>query len=45
MNRTGIEQSRTDRVVTLVRVIADAGWSSGACNYYDGQYGGLAGSE
>src|SRR5438093_11758443 len=45
MNRTGIEQSRTDRVVTLVRVIADAGLEFRGLHYYDGQYGGLAGSE
>ena len=39
MNRTGIEQSRTDRVVTLVRVIADAGLEFRGLHYYDGQYG------
>src|SRR5437660_6133553 len=45
MNRTGIEQSRTDRGVTLVRVIADAGLEFRGLHYYDGQYAGLAGSE
>jgi D-serine deaminase-like pyridoxal phosphate-dependent protein len=45
MNRTGIEQSRTDRVATLVRAIADAGLEFRGLHYYDGQYGGLAGSE
>jgi D-serine deaminase-like pyridoxal phosphate-dependent protein len=40
MNRTGIEQSDGDRVVTLARAIADAGLEFRGLHYYDGQYGG-----
>ena len=41
MNRTGIEQSRTDKVVALVRAIADAKLEFRGLHYYDGQYGGV----
>jgi D-serine deaminase-like pyridoxal phosphate-dependent protein len=42
MNRTGIEQSETDRVVSLARAIADAALEFRGLHYYDGQYGNLA---
>jgi D-serine deaminase-like pyridoxal phosphate-dependent protein len=45
MNRTGIEQSRREQVVSLVRAIADAGLEFRGLHYYDGQYGGLTESE
>ena len=41
MNRTGIEQGRTDQVVGIVRAVADAGLDFHGLHYYDGQYGGL----
>ena len=41
MNRTGIEQSRRDEVLRLVRAVADAGLEFRGLHYYDGQYGGL----
>lgn len=41
MNRTGIEQSQTDRVVGVARAIADAGLEFRGLHYYDGQFGGL----
>src|SRR5215471_12284686 len=41
MNRTGVEQSRTDKVVELVRTVGEAGMEFGGLHYYDGQYGGL----
>src|SRR5580698_1649662 len=41
MNRTGIQQSQTDRVVGLTRVIADAGLEFRGLHYYDGQFGSL----
>ena len=41
MNRTGVEQSRTDKVVELVRTVGEAGMEFGGLHYYDGQYGEL----
>ncbi len=41
MNRTGIEQSESDKVVALARAIAAAGIEFRGLHYYDGQYGGL----
>lgn len=41
MNRTGIEQSRSDKVASLVRAIANAELEFRGLHYYDGQYGGL----
>lgn len=43
MNRTGVEQSRSDKVVGLVRTIGEAGMEFRGLHYYDGQYGGLEG--
>ncbi len=40
MNRTGIEQSHTAKIVALVRAIAEAGLEFRGLHYYDGQYGG-----
>lgn len=45
MNRTGIEQSRQEQVISLARAIAEAGLEFRGLHYYDGQYGGLAESE
>jgi D-serine deaminase-like pyridoxal phosphate-dependent protein len=42
MNRTGVEQSRSDKVVGLVRAVREAGLEFRGLHYYDGQYGGLA---
>jgi D-serine deaminase-like pyridoxal phosphate-dependent protein len=41
MNRTGVEQSQTDRVLRLVRAVEEAELKFGGLHYYDGQYGGL----
>ena len=41
MNRTGIEQKHTEKVVKLARAAADAGLNFRGIHYYDGQYGGL----
>jgi D-serine deaminase-like pyridoxal phosphate-dependent protein len=41
MNRTGIEQSRSGDVLTLVRAIEAAELEFRGLHYYDGQYGGL----
>lgn len=41
MNRTGIEQSRSDEVARLVRAVRDTGLEFRGLHYYDGQYGGL----
>jgi len=45
MNRTGIEQSQSDKVVSLARAIAHAGLEFRGLHYYDGQYGSLADGE
>lgn len=42
MNRTGIDQSQTDKIVELARAIAAAGLEFRGLHYYDGQYGNLA---
>lgn len=41
MNRTGVEQKRTDKVLGLVRAVRDAKLEFRGLHYYDGQYGGL----
>jgi D-serine deaminase-like pyridoxal phosphate-dependent protein len=41
MNRTGIEQNRKERVLTLAQAIEDAGLEFRGLHYYDGQFGGL----
>lgn len=45
MNRTGIEQSRRDEVLKLVRAVQNATLEFRGLHYYDGQYGGLEGRE
>lgn len=42
MNRTGIEQSRSQDIVKLARAVRDAGLEFRGLHYYDGQYGGLS---
>jgi D-serine deaminase-like pyridoxal phosphate-dependent protein len=42
MNRTGIEQSQSDRVVALARAIAEVSLEFRGLHYYDGQYADLA---
>jgi D-serine deaminase-like pyridoxal phosphate-dependent protein len=41
MNRTGLEQSRDEDVVRLVRAIGETGLEFRGLHYYDGHYGGL----
>jgi D-serine deaminase-like pyridoxal phosphate-dependent protein len=41
MNRTGLEQNETNRIVTLVHRIREAGLKFRGLHYYDGQYGGM----
>ena len=41
MNRTGVEQSRSDKVLSLVRTVGDAQLEFRGLHYYDGQYSGL----
>jgi D-serine deaminase-like pyridoxal phosphate-dependent protein len=41
MNRTGIEQNQSDKVVSLARAIAASGVEFRGLHYYDGQYGSL----
>jgi D-serine deaminase-like pyridoxal phosphate-dependent protein len=41
MNRTGIEQSRTDKILNIVRAVRDAGLQFRGLHYYDGQYGAV----
>jgi D-serine deaminase-like pyridoxal phosphate-dependent protein len=41
MDRTGIEQSHSDKAVELGRAIADLGLEFRGLHYYDGQYGSL----
>lgn len=41
MDRTGIEQSNSDKVVELCRVIDNLGMEFRGLHYYDGHYGGL----
>jgi D-serine deaminase-like pyridoxal phosphate-dependent protein len=45
MNRTGIEQSDSDQVISVARGIAHAGLEFRGLHYYDGQYGGLTDGE
>ena len=45
MNRTGVEQSRSDKVIGLVRAVEEAGVEIRGLHYYDGQYGGLEAQE
>jgi D-serine deaminase-like pyridoxal phosphate-dependent protein len=42
MNRTGVEQSETKRIVSLARAITDAGLDFRGLHYYDGQLGNLS---
>jgi D-serine deaminase-like pyridoxal phosphate-dependent protein len=42
MNRTGIEQSETKKIVAMGRVIADAALEFRGLHYYDGQLGNLS---
>jgi D-serine deaminase-like pyridoxal phosphate-dependent protein len=41
MNRTGVEQNRVDKVLSLVGMVGDARLEFRGLHYYDGQYGGL----
>jgi D-serine deaminase-like pyridoxal phosphate-dependent protein len=41
MNRTGIEQSQTRKILKLARAVAEAGLEFRGLHYYDGQYGAL----
>jgi D-serine deaminase-like pyridoxal phosphate-dependent protein len=41
MNRTGIEQTHKDKVLSLVLGVRDSGLEFRGLHYYDGQYGGL----
>jgi len=45
MNRTGMEQSRSDKIVALARAISDARQEFRGLHYYDGQFGGVAEGE
>jgi D-serine deaminase-like pyridoxal phosphate-dependent protein len=45
MNRTGIEQSDSEKIVALARAVADAGLEFRGLHYYDGQYGGVSEDE
>jgi D-serine deaminase-like pyridoxal phosphate-dependent protein len=45
MNRTGIEESHNEDVVSLARAIGAAGLDFRGLHYYDGQYGALEESE
>jgi D-serine deaminase-like pyridoxal phosphate-dependent protein len=40
MNRTGIEQSRSEKILSIVSAIRDAGLEFRGLHYYDGHYGG-----
>lgn len=42
MNRTGIEQTQTNKIVSLARAIVNAAIDFRGLHYYDGQYGNLA---
>jgi len=45
MNRTGMEQSRSDKIAALARAISDARQEFRGLHYYDGQFGGVAEGE
>jgi D-serine deaminase-like pyridoxal phosphate-dependent protein len=42
MNRTGIDQSDTQKIIALARAVATSGIEFRGLHYYDGQYGNLA---
>jgi D-serine deaminase-like pyridoxal phosphate-dependent protein len=42
MNRTGIEQTETNKILSLARAITHAALEFRGLHYYDGQYGNLA---
>jgi D-serine deaminase-like pyridoxal phosphate-dependent protein len=42
MNRTGIDQSQSEKVIALAQAIADTGLEFRGLHYYDGQFGSLA---
>jgi D-serine deaminase-like pyridoxal phosphate-dependent protein len=42
MNRTGIEQSDTPKIIALAQAVTAAGLKFCGLHYYDGQYGNLA---
>ncbi len=42
MNRTGIDQSDTQKIIALAQAVAAAGIEFRGLHYYDGQYGNLA---
>jgi D-serine deaminase-like pyridoxal phosphate-dependent protein len=41
MNRTGIEQDKTESVLRLARAVGEAGLEFRGVHYYDGQYGAV----
>src|SRR5215475_2523664 len=41
MNRTGIEQNRSDEIVKMARTVQDAKLAFRGLHYYDGHYGGV----
>lgn len=45
MNRTGIEQTDSEKIVSLVRAVGAAGLEFRGLHYYDGQYGSVDGRE
>ena len=45
MNRTGVEQGQTDKVLRLTHAIEETELKFGGLHYYDGQYGSLDESE
>lgn len=45
MNRTGIDQRQTDRVVSMAREISGTGLEFRGLHYYDGQFGSLSDNE
>ena len=42
MNRTGIDQSQSEKIISVARAAASAGVELRGLHYYDGQYGSLA---
>jgi len=45
MNRTGIDQTEREKVVSMARTVADAGLQFRGLHYYDGQYGSVPENE
>jgi D-serine deaminase-like pyridoxal phosphate-dependent protein len=45
MNRTGIEQNQSEKIVSLVHAIASTNLEFRGLHYYDGQYGSVPDSE